>query len=118
MDDLEKRKQVYGICGECNEPGTGEDWCQSCNAKRFKKILKIGLVEIKILTNLYNKHNLMLYIMPNILNGYLLKNFKILLILQKVVLVKFIQLNGLKDIFVIGILKIKNGIDIHIEKLH
>ncbi|RGB22028.1 kinase-like domain-containing protein [Rhizophagus diaphanus] len=36
MNDLEKRKQVYGICGECNEPGTGIEWCQSCNAKRFK----------------------------------------------------------------------------------
>src|SRR5579862_653113 len=79
---------------------------------------KIGLVGIKILTNLYNKHNLMLYIITNVLNGYLLKNFKILLILQKVVLVKFIQLNGLKDIFVIGILKIRNGIDLLIEKLH
>ncbi|GBC20446.2 kinase-like domain-containing protein [Rhizophagus irregularis DAOM 181602=DAOM 197198] len=21
--DLEKRKEVYGVCGECNEPGTG-----------------------------------------------------------------------------------------------
>src|ERR1700722_7159486 len=71
--------------------------------------LKIGLVEMKILMNLYNKHNVMLYVLPNILNGYLLKNFKILLILQKVVLVKFIQLNGLKDILAIGILKIKNG---------
>ena len=40
MDDLEKRKQVYGICGECNEPGTGEFWCQSCNAKRFKDNFK------------------------------------------------------------------------------
>ena len=37
MDDLEKRKQAYGICGECNEPGTGWYWCQSCNAKRSKK---------------------------------------------------------------------------------
>src|ERR1700733_3325687 len=80
--------------------------------------LKIGLVEMKILMNLYNKHNLMLYIVPNILNGYLLKIFKILLILQKVVLVKFIQLNGLKDLFGIGILKIKNGIGILMEKLH
>ena len=34
MNDLEKRKQVYGICGECNEPGTGWRWCQPCNAKR------------------------------------------------------------------------------------
>ncbi|UZO10060.1 uncharacterized protein OCT59_001658 [Rhizophagus irregularis] len=25
MEDFEKRKQAYGICGECNEPGTGED---------------------------------------------------------------------------------------------
>src|ERR1700722_11970649 len=80
--------------------------------KDLKITLKIGLVEIKILTNLYNKHNLMLYILPNILNGYLLKNFNILLILQKVVLVKFIQLNGLKDLLNIGILKIKNGIEI------
>ncbi|RGB27096.1 kinase-like domain-containing protein [Rhizophagus diaphanus] len=41
MKDLEKRKQVYGICGECNEPGTGEVWCQPCNAKRFKNNFKI-----------------------------------------------------------------------------
>jgi hypothetical protein len=40
MEDLEKRKQAYGICGECNEPGTGEDWCQPCNAKRFKDNFK------------------------------------------------------------------------------
>ena len=37
MKDLEKRKKVYGICGECNAPGMGSYWCQSCNAKRFKK---------------------------------------------------------------------------------
>ncbi|CAB4414716.1 unnamed protein product [Rhizophagus irregularis] len=40
MEDLEKRKQVYGICGECNEPGTGKNWCQPCNAKRFKDNFK------------------------------------------------------------------------------
>src|SRR5271156_4573328 len=82
--------------------------------KDLRITLKIGLVGIKILTNLYNKHNLMLYVIKNILNGYLLKNFKILLILQKVVLVKFIQLNGLKDVLNIGILKMKNGIGIGI----
>src|SRR5579862_1459143 len=87
--------------------------------KDLRITLKIGLVEIKILTNLYNKHNLMQYIITNILNGYLLKIFIILLILQKVVLVKFIQLNGLKDIFDIGILKIKNGIErLIIKNLH
>ncbi|UZO08564.1 uncharacterized protein OCT59_028818 [Rhizophagus irregularis] len=36
IEDLEKRRQAYGICRECNEPGTGDHWCQSCNAKRFK----------------------------------------------------------------------------------
>src|SRR5579859_4099054 len=72
--------------------------------------LKIGPVEIKMLMNLYNIHNLMLYIIKNVLNGYLLKNFKMSLILQKVGLAKFIQLNGLKGLFAIGILKIKNGI--------
>ena len=40
MEDLEKRKGAYGICGECNEPGTGWNWCQLCNAKRFKKNFK------------------------------------------------------------------------------
>src|SRR5436190_15609859 len=40
MEDLEKRKEVYGICGECSEPGTGLKWCQSCNAKRFKENFK------------------------------------------------------------------------------
>ena len=40
IKDLEKRKEVYGICGECNEPGTGQDWCQPCNAKRFKENFK------------------------------------------------------------------------------
>ncbi|RIA94329.1 kinase-like domain-containing protein [Glomus cerebriforme] len=36
VDDLEKRKQVYGICGECKQPGTGEWWCHPCNSERFK----------------------------------------------------------------------------------
>src|SRR5436853_6034791 len=40
MEDIEKRKEVYGICGECNEPGTGIEWCQPCNAKRFKENFK------------------------------------------------------------------------------
>ncbi|GET65570.1 kinase-like domain-containing protein [Rhizophagus irregularis DAOM 181602=DAOM 197198] len=35
-EDLEKRRQAYGICGECKEPGTGYRWCQPCNSKRFK----------------------------------------------------------------------------------
>jgi hypothetical protein len=40
IKDLEKRKRAYGICGECNEPGTGEKWCQLCNSKRFKENFK------------------------------------------------------------------------------
>ncbi|UZO01760.1 uncharacterized protein OCT59_020271 [Rhizophagus irregularis] len=40
MDEIEKRKEAYGICGECNEPGTGENWCQPCNAKRFEENFK------------------------------------------------------------------------------
>src|SRR5436190_2030649 len=79
--------------------------------KDLKKILKIGPVEIKTLMNSYNIHNLMLYASAIVLNGYLLKIFKVSLILQKVVLVKFIQLNGLKEKFGVGILKIKNGLE-------
>jgi hypothetical protein len=40
MEDLEKRKEAYGKCGECNKPGTGIRWCQPCNAKRFKENFK------------------------------------------------------------------------------
>src|SRR4051794_23849706 len=40
MEEFEKRKEAYGICGECNEPGTGFYWCQPCNAKRFKENFK------------------------------------------------------------------------------
>ena len=40
MKDLEKRKEAYGICGECNEPGTGSNWCKHCNAKRFTENFK------------------------------------------------------------------------------
>ncbi|RGB42791.1 hypothetical protein C1646_682427 [Rhizophagus diaphanus] len=76
--------------------------------KDLRITLKIGLVEIKILMNLYNIHNLMLYVMANVLNGYLMKNFKISLILQKVVL----------DILTIGILKIKNGVDVMKINMH
>src|SRR5579859_3255097 len=80
--------------------------------KDLRITLKIGLVEINLLMNLYNNRNLMLYIVKSLSNGYLLKILKMLNILQKVVLVKFIQLNGLKDTSVVGILKIKNGVDI------
>ena len=40
MEDLEKRREAYGICGECNEPGTGRHWCRPCNAERFKENFK------------------------------------------------------------------------------
>src|SRR5947208_2535915 len=77
--------------------------------KDLRKILKIGLAEIFILTNLYNIRNLTLYIVENVLNGYLMKNFKRLHILPVVVLVKFTQLYGSREKLNIGILKIKNG---------
>src|SRR5579859_6387956 len=86
--------------------------------KDLQITLKIGLVEINILMISYNNHNLMLYIVRRILNGYLLKILKMLNTLQKVVLVKFIQLNGLKEISGFGILKIKNGVEVQIKRLH
>ncbi len=40
MEDKKKRREVYGTCGECDEPGTGLYWCQPCNAKRSKENFK------------------------------------------------------------------------------
>ncbi|GBC40331.2 kinase-like domain-containing protein [Rhizophagus irregularis DAOM 181602=DAOM 197198] len=41
--DLEKRKEVYGVCGECNEPGTGG----VCNdfLNEIKYYISDGLLE-------------------------------------------------------------------------
>ncbi|UZO20071.1 uncharacterized protein OCT59_011332 [Rhizophagus irregularis] len=50
MDEIEKRKEVYGICGECNEPGTGEYWCQPFALKSLDNSSEIStdfLNEIK-----------------------------------------------------------------------
>src|SRR5215211_711599 len=77
MEDLEKRKEVYGICGECNQPGTGWHWCQPCNAKRFKENFKNWTSGNEDIDELIQcSHNLMLYIVQNVLNGYLLKILK------------------------------------------
>ncbi|GBC34575.2 kinase-like domain-containing protein [Rhizophagus irregularis DAOM 181602=DAOM 197198] len=40
MNDIETRKAIYGICTECDNPFTGDSWCQKCNAKRFKENFK------------------------------------------------------------------------------
>ncbi|GBC03716.1 hypothetical protein RclHR1_05290004 [Rhizophagus clarus] len=58
MEDLEKRREVYGICGECNEPGTGKEWCQPCNAKRFKNNFKNWSSGNKIIDELIQQSQL------------------------------------------------------------
>src|SRR3954462_6686085 len=58
MKDLEKRKEVYGICEECNEPGTGFYWCQPCNAKRFKDNFKSWTSGNKSIDELIQKSQL------------------------------------------------------------
>ncbi|KLL03030.1 MAG: hypothetical protein MRECE_32c015, partial [Mycoplasmataceae bacterium CE_OT135] len=32
---LSERFKKYGLCLECDQPNTGEQWCQSCNLKHF-----------------------------------------------------------------------------------
>ncbi|CAB4444193.1 unnamed protein product [Rhizophagus irregularis] len=46
IGDLEKRKQAYGICGECKEPGTGWKWCQSYFLNEIKSHLQIYHLDI------------------------------------------------------------------------
>src|SRR2546430_6176282 len=97
IGDLEKERKHMEYVGNAMNLVQEGNGVNLVMLKDLRKILKIGLVEIKILMNSYNSHNLMLYIVKNILNGYLLKNFKMLPILPEVVLDKFIQLTGLKD---------------------
>jgi hypothetical protein len=35
-EELKERFKAFHLCDECKQPNTGNDWCQSCNAKRFK----------------------------------------------------------------------------------
>jgi len=34
---LSERFKKYELCQECNQPNTGEQWCQSCNASRLQE---------------------------------------------------------------------------------
>lgn len=77
--------------------------------KDLGKNLKIGQAEIRLLMNLYKNHNLMQYITHNFLNGSLLINLKMLLMLPEEVLVKFIGPFGMKDTYHFGSIKNKNG---------
>ena len=36
-EELRERYKKYGLCDECSQPNTGEDWCQSCNSKHFQQ---------------------------------------------------------------------------------
>jgi hypothetical protein len=31
---------IFGICKECNQKNTGEEWCHACNSKRFQQNFK------------------------------------------------------------------------------
>ncbi|CAB4404548.1 unnamed protein product [Rhizophagus irregularis] len=76
MNDLEKRKQVYGICGECNEPGTGRNWCQPCNAKRFKDNFKNWTSGNKDIDEFIQKSQLNAVYFRNYLAWIPFENFK------------------------------------------
>jgi len=36
-EKLRNRYEKYGLCEECQQPNSGEGWCQSCNAKHFQE---------------------------------------------------------------------------------
>src|SRR5437764_12908119 len=36
-EELRERYKMHGLCKECSQPNTGEDWCQSCNSKHFQQ---------------------------------------------------------------------------------
>ncbi|GBC05465.1 hypothetical protein RclHR1_06240001 [Rhizophagus clarus] len=76
MEDLETRKQVYGICGECNEPGTGWEWCQPCNAKRFKDNFKNWTSENKDIDVLIQQSQLNAVYRTKCLEWIPFENFK------------------------------------------
>src|SRR5437773_3662772 len=102
MDDLEKRKEVYGICGECNQPGTGEKWCQPCNAKRFKENFKNWTSGHKDIDELIQHSQLNTTYNANCLEWVPFEKFKDVTYIAKGGFGKFIQLIGLKEKLLVG----------------
>jgi hypothetical protein len=39
-EELKERYKKNGLCKECKQPNTGDDWCQSCNSKCFQQNFK------------------------------------------------------------------------------
>src|SRR4051812_5647558 len=35
-EELRERCKNHGLCKECSQPNTGNEWCQSCNSKHFQ----------------------------------------------------------------------------------
>src|ERR1044072_3627761 len=36
-EELRERYKKHGLCGECSQLNTSNDWCQSCNSKHFQQ---------------------------------------------------------------------------------
>ena len=36
-EELKYRYKCYGLCKECKQPNICDNWCQSCNGKRFQQ---------------------------------------------------------------------------------
>src|SRR5437588_7109669 len=39
-EELKQRYIDYGLCKECKQPNTSNDWCQPCNSRRFQQSFK------------------------------------------------------------------------------
>jgi len=35
--ELKERYKLNGMCPECKQPNTYDDWCQTCNSKHFQQ---------------------------------------------------------------------------------
>ena len=39
-EELKQRYKSHVLCKGCKQPNTGDEWCQSCNSKRFQQNFK------------------------------------------------------------------------------
>ena len=102
MKDLEKRKQVYGICGECNEPGTGEEWCRDCNAKRLEGNFKSWTSGNKNIDEFIQQSQINAVHRKKCLEWIPFEKFQEVNYITRGGFGKIYSANGLKDLFVIG----------------
>ena len=111
-EELKKRYKTYGLCEECKQPNTHYSWCQSCNGKRFQQNFQNWTSGNHDIDELIQRTQLKPKNYEEVIEWIEYDRFENIEYLAKGDLELLIKQLGKMDIYIVGILKTINGIDI------